>query len=54
MALALSVLARKPGQGSYPATRLDDAVEALKSASAPLLQNLTPEMRSVVRGDDPT
>ena len=25
----------------------------LKSASTPLLQNLTPEMRSAVRGDDP-
>jgi hypothetical protein len=54
MAVALSVLARKPGQGSSPATRLDDAVRALKSASTPLLQSLDPEMRSAVRGDDST
>jgi hypothetical protein len=53
MARALSVLARNPGQGDSPATRLDDAVQALKSASAPLLQNLNPEARSAVRGDDP-
>jgi hypothetical protein len=53
MALALSVLATASGQGKFPATRLDDAVQALKSASTPLLQNLSPEMRSAVRGDDP-
>ena len=53
MAWALSVLAGKPGRGSSSATRLDDAVQALKSASTPLLQNLDPEMRSAVRGDDP-
>jgi hypothetical protein len=54
MALALSVLATAPGQEKFPATRLDDAVQVLKSASIPLLQNLNPEMRSAVRGDDPT
>ena len=54
LALALSVLATAPGQEKFPATRLDDAVQALKSASTPLLQNLNPEMRSAVRGDDPT
>ena len=54
MARALSVLARKPGQGNSSATRLEDAVQALKSASTPLLQNLDPEMRSAVREDDPT
>jgi hypothetical protein len=54
MAWALSVLASKPGRGNPPASRLDDAVQALKSASNPLLQNLNPEMRSAVRGDDPT
>ena len=54
LALALSVLATAPGQEKFPATRLADAVEALKSASTPLLQNLSPEMRSAVRGDDPT
>ncbi|MGH3205220.1 MAG: hypothetical protein ACRDP5_24695 [Streptosporangiaceae bacterium] len=54
MAWALSVLARKPGQGNSSATRLDDAVQALKSASTPLLQNMDPETRSAVLGDDPT
>jgi hypothetical protein len=54
MALALSVLATAPGQEKFLATRLDDAVQVLKSASIPLLQNLNPEMRSAVRGDDPT
>jgi hypothetical protein len=52
MALALSWLATTPGQGKSSAARLDDAVQALKSASTPLLQNLSPEMRSAVRGDD--
>jgi hypothetical protein len=51
MASALSVLARAPGPS---VTRLDDAVQALKSASAPLLQNLDPETRSAVRGDHPS
>ncbi len=54
LALALSVLAMPPGQGDFPPARLNDAIEALKSASTPLLQNLTPEMRSVVRREDPT
>jgi ABC-type phosphate transport system auxiliary subunit len=54
MASALGWLATAPGQGKFPTTRLDDAVQALKSASTPLLQNLNPEMRSAVRGDDPT
>ncbi len=54
MALAMSVLATAPRQEKFPVTRLDDAVQALKSASTPLLQNLSPEMRSAVRGDDPT
>jgi hypothetical protein len=48
------VLVRAPGQGKFSATRLHDAVQALKSASTPLLQNMNPEMRSAVRGDDPT
>jgi hypothetical protein len=54
MAWALSMFARKPGQGNFPATRFDDAVQALRSASTPLLQNLNPEMRSAARGDNPT
>ena len=54
MARALSVLGTAPGQGKFPASRLDDAVKALDTASAPLLQNLGPEIRSAVRGDDPS
>ena len=54
MAVALSVLATASGQEKFSAARLDDAIQALKSASTPLLQNLTPEMQSAVRGDDPT
>jgi len=54
MAWALSVLATASGQERFSATRLDDAIQALKSASTPLLQNLTPEMQSAVRGGDPT
>jgi hypothetical protein len=53
MALALNWFATAPGQEKFPAAQLDDAVQALKSASTPLLQILTPEMRSAVRGDDP-
>ena len=53
MARALSVLGTKPGPGISPATRLDDAMQALKSASTPLLQSLDPQTRSAVRGDDP-
>ncbi len=54
MAGALTVLASAPHQGDSWSTRLDDAVQALKSASTPLLQTLSPEMRSAVRGDAPT
>jgi hypothetical protein len=54
MAQALSVLDTAPGQEKFLAARLDDTLQALKSASAPLLQNLTPELRSAVRGDNPT
>ena len=53
MARALSVLATAPGQEKFSEARLDDALQALKSASTPLLQNLTPEMQSAVRGDHP-
>jgi hypothetical protein len=54
MAQALSVLATVPGQEKFLAARLDDTLQALKSASTPLLQKLTPEMRSAVRRDDHT
>jgi len=53
MAQALSLLATVPGQENFLAARLDDTLQALKSASAPLLQNLTPELQSAVRGDNP-
>ena len=53
MAQALSLLATVPGQEKFPAARLDDALQALKSASTPLLQSLTPELRSAVRRDNP-
>ncbi|HEX6452328.1 MAG TPA: hypothetical protein VF060_23065 [Trebonia sp.] len=54
MARSLSALANASGQGKPSAARLDDAMQALKSASAPLLQNLSPDIRAAVRGDDPT
>jgi hypothetical protein len=54
LALALSVLARKPGQDESSATRINDSLQALKSASTPLLQNLDPDIRSAVRGDAPS
>jgi len=51
MARALTATARTPGQADYPATRLDDAVQRLRTASTPLLQVLDPETRLVVLGD---
>jgi hypothetical protein len=54
MAGALRWFATTPGQGRFSATRLDDALQARKSASTPLLENLNPEFRSAVRGDNPT
>ncbi len=51
MARVLAATARTPGQASYPAARLDDAVQRLKTASTPLLQVLDPEMRRVILGD---
>jgi hypothetical protein len=53
MARALSVLATVPGQEEVSAARLEHGLEALKSASTPLLQNLTAETRSAVRGEGP-
>ncbi len=43
--------ARTPGQAGYPAARLDDALQRLRTASTPLLQVLDPETRLVVLGD---
>ena len=51
MARALTATARTPGQANYPAARLDDAVQRLRTALTPLLQVLDPETRVVVLGD---
>jgi hypothetical protein len=53
MARALNLLATAPGQEKFLAAQLGDTLQALKSASTPLLQNLDPELRSAVRGDHP-
>ena len=52
MARVLGVTAGPPGQAGFSTTRLDDAVQRLKAASAPLLQVLDPETRTAVRGED--
>ncbi len=51
MARALAAAARAPGQADYPAARLDDAVQRLRTASTPLLQVLDPETQRAVLGD---
>ena len=51
MARALAATRRAPGQAGYPAGRLDDAVQRLRTASTPLLHVLDPETRLVVLGD---
>ncbi len=50
-ARALAAAARAPGQADYPAARLDDAVQRLRTASTPLLQVLDPETQRAVLGD---
>jgi len=52
MARVLGVTAGPPGQAGFSTTLLDDAVQRLKAASAPLLQVLDPETRTAVRGED--
>ena len=52
MAHALGVRARSPRPGTMADARLDDAVQQLRSASAPLLQVLDPETRAALRGDE--
>jgi hypothetical protein len=57
MARALSMLAGasdRAAAGNAPAARLDQALREVRSASTPLLQSLTPDVRSAVRGDDPS
>ena len=53
IAQALNVLRGAPAAGKPAASRVDDALRSLRSASAPLLQNLDQEMQSAVRGDGP-
>jgi hypothetical protein len=52
MALSLGVTGRSAGPASAPDRRLDDAVQRLRTASAPLLQVLDPETQAAVRGDE--
>jgi len=51
MARALAAMGRAPGQADYPAARLDDAVQRLRTASTPLLDVLDPKTRLAVLGD---
>ena len=52
MARALGVTARSHGPGTLADTRLDSAVQQLRTASTPLLQVLDPETQAAVRGDE--
>jgi hypothetical protein len=52
MAVSLGVTARSAGPASAPDRRLDDAVQRLRAASAPLLQVLDPETQAAVVGDE--
>jgi hypothetical protein len=54
MARALGMTAGTPAQDSFSVTRIDDAVQRLKAASAPLLQVLDPATRIAIRGEDPS
>ena len=53
MAIVLGVTPGRPSHANASTTRLDEAVQRLKDASAPLLQVLDPETRAAVRGEDP-
>jgi hypothetical protein len=52
MARALTVTAKAPEKKDTWTKRLNDALQGLKAASTPLLQNLDPEMRAAVSGDN--
>jgi hypothetical protein len=52
MGRALTVITKAPGQEEPSVTRLNHGLHRLRDASAPLLQNLDPEMRVAVSGDD--
>jgi hypothetical protein len=51
MGRALTVITKAPGQEEPSVTRLNHGLQRLRDASAPLLQNLDPEMRAAVSGD---
>ncbi len=53
LARVLGITAGTSGQDSVSTARLDDAVQRLRAASAPLLQVLDPETQAAVRGEDP-
>ena len=52
MALSLGVTSRPSGPAPAQDRRLDDAVQRLRTASAPLLQVLDPETQAAVSGDE--
>jgi hypothetical protein len=52
MARALNVISGSAGQQDSVAGQLDASVQALKSASTPLLANLDPAMRAAVTQED--
>ncbi len=54
LARVLGITAGTSGQDSVSTARLDDAVQRLRAASAPLLQDLDPETQAAVRGVDPS
>jgi hypothetical protein len=53
MALSLGMPPKSSGPAPSKDARLDDAVQRLRTASAPLLQALDPETQAAVRGDEP-
>ncbi|MGH3256277.1 MAG: hypothetical protein ACRDOU_12945 [Streptosporangiaceae bacterium] len=53
MARVLGLTAGAHGRKPLPDARLEDAVQRLRTVSAPLLQALDPETRAAVRGEDP-
>jgi hypothetical protein len=53
MAIVLGVTPGRKSRADASATQMDDAVQRLKDASAPLLQVLDPETRAAIRGEDP-
>jgi hypothetical protein len=52
MAIALGLTARSSGPAASSGTRLDDAVQRLRAASAPLLAVLDPKTQAALRGDE--